>query len=51
VLIALFVLTTAFGGLTPLIATWLANAVMLAVVIGEEVAHRRSSAVDASLAS
>ncbi|MBG6055416.1 low temperature requirement protein LtrA [Salinibacterium sp. CAN_S4] len=51
VLIALFVLTTALGVFTPLIATWLANAVMLAVVIGEEVAHRRSSAVDASLAS
>jgi low temperature requirement protein LtrA len=51
VLIGLFLLTTALGGLTPLAAIWLANVVMLAVVIGEEVAHRRNSAVDASLTS
>ena len=50
VLILLFLVTTALGSLTPLIASWLANAVLLAVVIGEEVAHRRSSAVDANLA-
>ncbi|MBC7592071.1 MAG: low temperature requirement protein A, partial [Salinibacterium sp.] len=51
VLIALFLLTTALGGLTPLIATWLSNSVMLVVVIAEEVAHRRSRPGDASLAS
>lgn len=51
VLVGFFFLSTAVGGLTPLIAAWLANAVMLAVVIGEEVAHRRRSAVDASLTS
>ena len=50
-LILLFTVTMVLGGLTPLIAAWLSNAVLLVVVLADEVAHRRSASGDASLAS